>query len=128
MGTTVAFDYGNVQVSGLEAEIIGTPGQERFEFIFQVFARQMNGVLFVLDATKEEDLVRAKQILAILGSDVPLVVLANKADLAGVMDADEIRSRLSLSPSVPVVATVAIEGKGLLEGLTVLAEQIIGAR
>jgi len=49
-------------------------------------------------------------------------------DLAGVMDADEIRSRLSLSPSVPVVATVAIEGKGLLEGLTVLAEQIIGAR
>ena len=128
MGTTVAFDYGNVQVSGLEAEIIGTPGQERFEFIFQVFARQVNGVLFVLDATKEEDLVRAKQILAILGSDVPLVVLANKADLAGVMDADEIRSRLSLSPSVPVVATVATEGKGLLEGLTVLAEQIIGAR
>jgi small GTP-binding protein len=128
LGTTVAFDYGNVQVSGLEAEIFGTPGQERFEFIFQIFARQVNGVLLVVDSTREEDLPRAKQILGIVGSDVPLVVLANKMDLGGAMEPEKIRQSLSLASTVPVVATVATEGKGLLEGLTLLAEQLVGAR
>ena len=128
LGTTVAFDYGNVQVSGLEAELLGTPGQERFEFIFQVFARQVNGVLLVVDSTREQDLTRAKQILGIVGTEIPLVILANKTDLDGQMDADRIRECLSLPSTVPVVPTVAIEGKGLVEGLTLLAEQIVGAR
>ena len=128
LGTTVAFDYGNIQLSGLEAELIGTPGQERFEFIFQIFARQVNGVLLVVDSAREQDLSRARAILKVVGSGLPLVVLANKADLGNPMQGDRIRELLSLPPSVPVVFTVATEGKGLLEGLTLLAEQIIGAR
>src|SRR3972149_5442850 len=128
LGTTVAFDYGNVQTSGLEAEIFGTPGQERFEFIFQILARQVNGVLLVVDSTREQDFPRAKQILGIVGSEVPLVVLANKTDLAGGMEPDKIRDLLSLAPTVPIVPTVATEGKGLFESLTLLAERIVGVR
>jgi small GTP-binding protein len=128
LGTTVAFDYGNVQTSGLEAELFGTPGQERFEFMFQIFARQVNGVLLVVDGTREEDLPRAKQILAIVGPELPLVVLANKTDLPGRLEPGRIREVLGLPPTVPVVPTVATEGTGLLDALTLLAESIVGVR
>src|SRR5438093_6359108 len=63
MGTTVAFDYGNVNITGIEAEIFGTPGQERFEFIFKIFAREVSGVLLVVDASHPHELVRARQML-----------------------------------------------------------------
>src|SRR5439155_3536851 len=51
MGTTVAFDYGNVNITGIEAEIFGTPGQERFELIFKIFAREVGGLVLVIDVT-----------------------------------------------------------------------------
>ena len=128
MGTTVAFDYGNVQVMGIEAELLGTPGQERFEFIFQIFAREINGVLFVLDGSKPGDLDRARQMMDLVGRQTPLVVLANKTDLPGTMSIEEVRRGLNLGPDVPIVSTVAREAKGVREALTLLAELIVGLR
>jgi len=128
MGTTVAFDYGNVQMCGLEAEVFGTPGQERFEFMFGIFAREVSGVLFVVDATRPEDFPRARQMLALVGPDVPLVVLANKADLPNVQRPEAIRAGLGLPESVPIVSTVANEGAGIRESLLLLADKILGVR
>jgi hypothetical protein len=128
MGTTVAFDYGNIEVMGLEAEVFGTPGQERFDFVFQIFAREVNGVLLVLDSTRPEDLPRARQILDLVGKTVPLVILANKADLPGRMEEREIYAQLGLGPETPIVGTVATEGQGLTEALRILAEMILGIR
>lgn len=128
MGTTVAFDYGNVEVMGLEAELFGTPGQERFEFIFQIFAREVNGILLVIDCSRREDLPRAKEMRERVGNEVPLVVLANKSDLPGAMSEDEVRGGLALDASVPVVPTVATEGAGLQKALSLLAERILGVR
>jgi len=126
MGTTVAFDYGNVEVMGLEAEVFGTPGQERFDFIFQIFAREVNGVLLVIDSTRPEDFERGRQMLDLVGRNVPVVVLANKADLAGAVSLDDVRRGLQLARDVPVVPTVATEGRGLREALKLLAELIMG--
>lgn len=126
LGTTVAFDYGNVEVMGLEAELFGTPGQERFEFMFQIFAREVNGVLLVIDATRREDLARARQMRELVGTDVPVVVLANKSDLPDTMSEAEMREGLGLHEDVPIVLTVATEGKGLRDALKALAELILG--
>lgn len=126
MGTTVAFDYGNVEVMGMEAEVFGTPGQERFDFIFQIFAREVNGVLLVVDSTQPGDLGRARQMMDLVGRTVPIVVLANKTDLPAAMAPDEIRKGLALSREVSVVPTVATEGKGLREALKLLAELVMG--
>ncbi|HYS99071.1 MAG TPA: ADP-ribosylation factor-like protein [Thermoplasmata archaeon] len=128
MGTTVAFDYGSVNVTGIEAEIFGTPGQERFEFIFKIFAREVSGVLLVVDATHAEDLPRAKQMLELVGPRIPYVVLANKSDLPGALSTEEIAHRMDLPSDVAVVPTVATENKGVRDALLVLAEMIIGVR
>lgn len=128
MGTTVAFDYGNVNVTGIEAEIFGTPGQERFEFIFKIFAREVSGVLLVIDATHPDELPRAKQMLDLVGPRIPYVVLANKSDLAGALAPDDIAHMMGLAPDVPVIPTVATEERGVRDALLVLAEMIIGVR
>src|SRR5438445_751519 len=128
MGTTVAFDYGNVNITGIEAEIFGTPGQERFEFIFKIFAREVSGVLLVVDASHPDELVRARQMLDLVGPRIPYVVLANKSDLPGAIPPEEIAHRMSLPEDVPVIPTVATENKGVRDALLILAEMIIGVR
>ncbi len=128
MGTTVAFDYGNVDISGIEADIYGTPGQERFEFIFKIFAREVTGVLLVVDATKPGDFERARYMLNLIGPRIPFVVLANKSDLAGALAPADVAHRMDLPSGTPVLATVATEGKGVKDALLILAEMIIGVR
>ncbi len=128
MGTTVAFDYGSVNITGIEAEIFGTPGQERFEFIFQIFAREVSGVLLVVDATRPEDFERAKHMLALIGPRIPYVLLANKSDLQGALAPETIARKMDLPEGTPVVATVATDGKGVKDALLILAEMIIGVR
>lgn len=128
MGTTVAFDYGNVNLSGIEADLFGTPGQERFEFIFKIFAREVTGVLLVVDATRPEDFERAKYMLELIGTRIPYVVLANKSDLPGALTVEQIARRMALVEGTPVVATVATQDSGLREALLILAEMIIGVR
>src|SRR6266566_2978356 len=128
MGTTVAFDYGNVNITGIEAEIFGTPGQERFEFIFKIFAREVSGVLLVVDATHPDELPRAKQMLDLVGPRIPFVVLANKSDLAGALSPSDISRRMDLPPDTPVMPTVATESRGVRDALLILAEMIIGVR
>ena len=128
MGTTVAFDHGHVNVTGIEADIFGTPGQERFEFIFKIFAREVSGVLLVIDATRPDELPRAKQMLDLVGPQTPYVVLANKSDLEGALTPDDIAHRMGLAADVPVIPTVATEDRGVRDALLVLAEMIIGVR
>ncbi|HEV8594781.1 MAG TPA: ADP-ribosylation factor-like protein, partial [Thermoplasmata archaeon] len=88
-------------------------------------AREVNGVLLVIDGTRPEDFGRAKQMMGLVGNS-PVVVLANKADLAGSMTLDEIRRGLQLTRDTPIVPTVATEGKGLRDALKILAEMIMG--
>jgi len=128
LGTTVAFDYGNVDLLGLEAELLGTPGQERFEFIFRIFAREVSGVLLVIDSTRPEELPRARQMLDLVGSSVPYVIVANKSDLPSAMNEGQIREGMQLAETVPVIFTVATEGKGVRDAMRILAEMIVGVR
>lgn len=128
LGTTVAFDYGNVDLLGLEAELLGTPGQERFEFIFRIFAREVSGLLLVIDATRPEELPRARQMLDLVGEGIPYVILANKSDLPGAMTERQIREGMNLPPSTPIVFTVATEGTRVRDALKLLAEMIVGVR
>lgn len=128
MGTTVAFDYGNVNITGIEAEIFGTPGQERFEFIFKIFAREVSGVLLVVDATQPVEFARARQMLDLVGPRVPYVILANKSDLPEALAPAVIASRMNLADDVPIIRTVATTNEGVRDALLILAEMIIGVR
>src|SRR4051812_24276477 len=49
--TTVAMDYGRVELEGRILHLSGTPGQTRFSFMWDILAREMNAFVVLVDTT-----------------------------------------------------------------------------
>ena len=50
--TTVAMDYGTLKIDDAEASVVhvyGTPGQERFDFMWEILTEGANGLIILLD-------------------------------------------------------------------------------
>lgn len=81
--TTVALDYGRVQVGEKAVYLFGTPGQERFEFVRQILARGMDGAIIVVDSTAEPDPMIRHLSDWLIAQKVPYAIMLNKCDLPG---------------------------------------------
>lgn len=110
--TTIDMDYGLVRVdSEIILQLFGTPGQARFEFMWELLARGMAGYVVMFDSSRPATLDRTNYILDYFAglADVPFVVAANKQDCGGALPAEYIRYRLNLPSQVPVIPCIAYE-------------------
>lgn len=96
-------DRGKIDVSNIETEVFGVPGDESFASTFRLFSKEVSGVFLIVDSTKSEDMESGKEIVASGLDEVPLVVVANKQELEGAMSPDEIRRRMDLPEAIPIV-------------------------
>lgn len=81
--TTTAMDHGSAQVGDARLALFGTPGQERFSFMWPVLAQGMHAYVLVLDASRLQARAQARSIVrafAGFAPDVPFVVAANRWD------------------------------------------------
>jgi uncharacterized protein len=106
--TTVAMDFGRITVgSDLALYLFGTPGQHRFEFMWDILAEGMLGFVLLVDAERSDSVDEARRIREHFLSlaDVPYVVVVNKAegDRASEMVA-RARRELALPDDVPAIA------------------------
>jgi hypothetical protein len=81
--TTVALDYGRIQVNGTHIHIFGTPGQERFGFAREIIGRGMDGAILLLDATSPADDFIHLLYDSLSASRIPFVIFLNKCDCIG---------------------------------------------
>ncbi|MBW3647923.1 MAG: ATP/GTP-binding protein, partial [Actinobacteria bacterium] len=75
--TTVAMDFGRITIDrDLVLYLFGTPGQERFDFMWEILGEGMLGYILLIDATREDSLEQAVGILAAFRkmARVPFVV------------------------------------------------------
>jgi len=104
--TTVAMDFGRITV---DAELIlylfGTPGQERFWFMWDDLVDGALGAVVLLDTRRIEQCFAAVDFFESRG--VPFVAAVNQFPDAGSYSLDEVRDALSLSAHVPLVRTDA---------------------
>jgi uncharacterized protein len=110
--TTVAMDFGRITVdTDLALYLFGTPGQERFEFMWDILAEGMLGFVLVVDPSDPASLGEAQRIRAHFTelADVPYVVAVNKAEDGDGTSLDEVRTALEVDPGVPVVFADARE-------------------
>ena len=121
----VALDYGQAARPGVEIELLGVPGQERFAFLLPVLTRGTSGLVLVVDSTRPEQLEEAANLRALVGPEVPAVVVANKRDLAGALPVRDIRRRLRLGEEVPILEAVANRGEGVAEALETLIDLMV---
>jgi len=121
--TTVAMDFGRITVSDdVVLYLFGTPGQERFSFMWETLSEGMLGFVLLVDADESESLGDAASMITFFKemSDVPFVVAANKVDAEDTETLQRVREELSLEDSVPLLPVDAREKdsvKAVLLGL-----------
>jgi len=86
--TTVALDYGRVDIHALQVYLFGTPGQDRFEFVRQIIARGMDAAILVVDSSVPPDEFTLHLFSALVDQKIPLAVMLNKCDLPGARPRD----------------------------------------
>lgn len=101
--TTIALDYGRVDIGGRQVYLFGTPGQERFEFAREIIGKGMDGAILLIDATSPFDDFIAHLHDSLAVAKIPFIVMLNKCDEVGARP-DQIRDRIGSVQSVPVSA------------------------
>ena len=104
--TTVAMDFGRITIDrDLVLYLFGTPGQDRFDFMWEILGEGMLGYVLLVDSSRVDSLDEAVSIREAFRkmARVPFVVGLNRAE--GIDEAEEanVRSRLDLEDDVPVV-------------------------
>ncbi|MBM4423346.1 MAG: GTP-binding protein [Chloroflexi bacterium] len=124
--TTVAMDYGRVQLGDDVLHLNGTPGQARFDFMWEILGREMHGLVMVVDATVKESFDDARTMLDDMLSPrpVPFVVAANKQDRDDALHPDKVRKALALDRHALVMPCVASRKTSVKMVLSQLAEMI----
>jgi small GTP-binding protein len=81
--TTIALDFGRIQVNGHHIHIFGTPGQERFEFAREIIGKGMDGAILLIDATSPVDDFIRHLHHSLTAAGIPFVIFLNKCDCIG---------------------------------------------
>lgn len=121
--TTVAMDFGRITVSDdVVLYLFGTPGQERFSFMWETLSEGMLGFVLLVDADEHDSIQDAASMIEFFKgmSDVPYVVAANKVDAEDTETLQDVRESLGLDDAVPLLPVDAREKdsvKAVLLGL-----------
>ena len=107
--TTVAMDYADVDLpNGDRLRLYGTPGQQRFDFIWPILLEGAAGVVLLLDAAADgapNQFVSYLDVLRTHAAQVPTVIGLSKVDLRPEVDVnaytDQLHQRGQMLPVVP---------------------------
>ncbi len=108
--TTVAMDFGRITVDDdLVLFLFGTPGQKRFDFMWEILSEGMLGLIVMIDSTRPETFKEARSILETFRAyaPTPYLVAANKQDLPDAWEMEDIRLALRLDPAIKILPCVA---------------------
>jgi len=110
--TTVAMDFGRITVDDdLVLYLFGTPGQKRFDFMWEILSEGMLGFIVIVDSTRPETFREARNILDTFRgyAATPYVIAANKQDFEDAWTPDDLRIALKVNPSIKVLPCVATD-------------------
>ena len=128
--TTVAMDYGSTVLSnGKKAHLYGTPGQERFDFMWEVLAKGTQGLILLFDNSRnypQRDLATYLSAFSRLIADVPLIIGVTRTDIKRDPSLEAYRQWLSeINVKAPVMQVDAREHQdvvNLMDSLATLVE------
>jgi signal recognition particle receptor subunit beta len=117
--TTVAMDYGRAVVDSDTLYLYGTPGQTRFEFMWEILSREMSGFVVLVDSTDPPSFPDAAELISLFAGyvSVPYLVVANKADLDGSAKLAEVRRGTKANSEVTVMPCVATQKSSIRQVL-----------
>ena len=134
MAPTVAFKKEDFTRGNVHFTAVDMSGASRYRDLWQQFYGDVDGLVFVIDASDEIRFCVARDELMQMLSDekltasIPLLILANKMDLPGAKTKQEVMGALDLKAVIDrpmtMEASNALTGQGLVEAFAWLGEQI----
>jgi uncharacterized protein len=122
--TTVAMDFGRITLGGRRVlYLFGTPGQERFWFMWDDLSYGALGAVVLADTRRLAGCFASVDYFEKRG--LPFVVAINCFEGAYRHDPAEVRAALDLGPGVPVVLCDARERESVRNVLITLAEDVL---
>ncbi|QIS04502.1 ATP-binding protein [Nocardia brasiliensis] len=122
--TTVALDFGRLTIDrDLVLYLFGTPGQDRFWFLWDELARGALGAVVLADTRRLGNSFAAVDFFE--RRRLPFMVGVNCFDGAPVYTVDEVRDALDLDPHTPVQLCDARDRSSCKMVLTTLVEHLI---
>jgi len=127
--TTVAMDFGKIRVDDEhELYLFGTPGQFRFDFMWEILGEGALGIIILVDSTDPTTFHEARKIINFFQSrfPVPIVVGANKQDMPNAWSPEDVRIALDIDEEegIPVIPVSAIDKESVKNALLTLFEII----
>lgn len=126
--TTVAMDFGRITVDDdLVLYLFGTPGQKRFDFMWEILSEGMLGFIVVVDSARPETFREARGILHTFRAyaPTPYVVAANKQDMEDAWSVEDLRIALKLEQNVKLLPCVASDKESVKKALLELLYSIL---
>ncbi|MEN3305522.1 MAG: uncharacterized protein V7603_1724 [Micromonosporaceae bacterium] len=125
--TTVALDFGRITLDeSLLLYLFGTPGQDRFSFLWDDLVDGALGAVILLDTRRIEDCFPALDYFE--ERETPLLIAVNTFDYSDRFDLEEIREALGVGPEVPIVECDARIRGSVKQVLVALVEQVLVKR
>ncbi|AAC07666.1 GTP-binding protein [Aquifex aeolicus] len=127
--TTVAMDFGKIRIDDEhELYLFGTPGQSRFNFMWEILGEGALGIVILVDSTDPKTFHEARRIINFFQSryPVPMVVAANKQDLPNAWPPEDVAVALDISEEegIPVIGISAKNKEDVKKTLLLLLKLI----
>ena len=124
--TTVAMDFGRITIDRKHIlYLFGTPGQERFWFMWDELSSGAMGAVVIADTRRLEDCFAAVDFFESRG--IGFLVAVNEFDDAFRYEPEDVRSALDLKPEVPIVHCDARDSRLSTGVLIQLIQHLLGA-
>jgi small GTP-binding protein len=126
--TTVAMDFGRITIDrDLVLYLFGTPGQDRFDFMWEILGEGMLGYILLVDASRQDSLDESVGILAAFRkmARVPFVVALNRSSGLDPQDEHKVRTVLELGEEIPVVPCDATDRESVKAVLLALLYSVV---
>ncbi len=126
--TTVAMDFGRITIDrDLVLYLFGTPGQDRFDFMWEILGEGMIGYLLLVDAEREDSVQEAASILHAFRTmaRVPYVVALNRASGDDHALVESVRSQLDVPSDVAILTCDATDKESVKNVLLALLYAVL---
>jgi uncharacterized protein len=126
--TTVAMDFGRITIDrDLVLYLFGTPGQDRFDFMWEILGEGMIGYLLLVDASREDSVQEAAGILDAFRrmARVPYVVALNRASAEDHALVDSVRQQLQIPSDVAILECDATDKESVKNVLLALLYAVL---
>jgi hypothetical protein len=122
--TTVAMDFGRITLrQDLVLYLFGTPGQERFWFMWDELALGALGAVVLADTRRLADCFPAIDYFE--RREIPFIVAINCFDGARRYEAEDVRVALDLDPDLPIIMCDVRSRESAKEVLITLVEHVL---